>query len=68
MLAGAAEEISKNPIVLELRRLQMISEVGIEHNTSTIILMPSEFISFAKSVGDAAKEFAQKMAVETETS
>jgi regulator of protease activity HflC (stomatin/prohibitin superfamily) len=64
LLAGAAEEISKNPIVLELRRLQMISEVGIEHNTTTIVLMPSEFISFAKSMGDAAKEFTQKMAIE----
>jgi regulator of protease activity HflC (stomatin/prohibitin superfamily) len=65
-LAGAAEEISKNPIVLELRRLQMISEVGIEHNTTTIVLMPSEFISFAKSMGDAAKEFTQKMAIKPE--
>ncbi len=64
-LAEAAEEISKNPAVLELRRLQMISEVGIEQNTTTIILMPSEFISFAKSISDAAKEFTQKMTAGT---
>ncbi len=59
-LGMAAEEISKNPAVLELRRLQMISEVGIEQNTTTIILMPSEFITFAKSISEAAKEFARK--------
>jgi len=62
-LASAADEISKNPIVLELRRLQMISEVGIEHNSTTIILMPSEFLSFAKDVGEAAKGLTQKMAI-----
>jgi len=59
-LAVAAEQISRNPSILELRRLQMISEVGIEQNTTTIILMPSEFVTFAKSVGDAAREFSQR--------
>ena len=35
------------------RRMQMISEVGAEHNTTTIILMPSDFVTMAKEVGQA---------------
>jgi hypothetical protein len=32
--------------------MQMVSEVGAEHNTTTIILMPSEFVTMAKGVAD----------------
>jgi hypothetical protein len=28
----------------------MISEVGAEHNTTTIIMMPSEFVTMAKAL------------------
>src|SRR5262245_31502326 len=52
-LAAAAETITANPLSLELRRMQMISEVGAEHNTTTIIMMPSEFVTMAQGV----KEF-----------
>jgi regulator of protease activity HflC (stomatin/prohibitin superfamily) len=51
-LAGAAEQITHNPLGLELRRMQMISEVGAEQNTTTIVMMPSEFVTLAKAVGD----------------
>jgi regulator of protease activity HflC (stomatin/prohibitin superfamily) len=51
-LAAAAEQISHNPMSLELRRMQMISEVGAEQNTTTVIMMPSEFVAVAKSVAD----------------
>src|SRR5438477_6141246 len=34
-LAGAALELAQNPLGLELRRMQMISEVGAENNTTT---------------------------------
>lgn len=50
-LTQAAREIAANPAALELRRMQMISEVGVEHNTTTIILMPSDFVTLAKHVG-----------------
>ena len=50
MLSEASEEISKNPAALELRRMQMISEVGAEQNTTTIILIPSDFVRLAESV------------------
>jgi regulator of protease activity HflC (stomatin/prohibitin superfamily) len=52
-LSIASQQISQNPLSLELRRMQMISEVGAEHNTTTIIMMPSEFVTMAKSLGDS---------------
>jgi regulator of protease activity HflC (stomatin/prohibitin superfamily) len=49
-LSVAAKEIDLNPSALELRRLQMISEVGAEQNTTTIILIPSDFVHLARNV------------------
>ena len=51
-LTEAASLIASHPTALELRRMQMISEVGTEHNTTTIILMPSDFVTLAKSVAE----------------
>jgi regulator of protease activity HflC (stomatin/prohibitin superfamily) len=59
-LRQAAEVIMQNPAGLELRRMQMITEVGAEQNTMTIIMMPSEFVAMAKGVADAAKIVAAK--------
>jgi hypothetical protein len=50
MLARASEQITRNPLGLELRRMQMISEVGAEQNSTTIIMMPSEFVTMAKGL------------------
>lgn len=49
-LSMGAKEIAENPMALELRRMQMITEVGAEHNTTTIILMPSDFVTLAKGL------------------
>ena len=49
-LAESAHIMSVNPISLELRRMQMLSEIGIDNNTTTVILMPSEFTNAAKSL------------------
>lgn len=49
-LTDAAKSIAENPAALELRRMQMISEVGVEHNTTTIVLMPSDFVTMAKGI------------------
>ncbi len=49
-LTDAAQYIAENPAALELRRMQMISEVGVEQNTTTIILMPSDFVTMAKGI------------------
>lgn len=51
-LETAAHVIAENPSILELRRMQMVSEVGMEKNTTTIVLMPSEFVSMAKGIGE----------------
>jgi regulator of protease activity HflC (stomatin/prohibitin superfamily) len=59
-LRQAAEVIMQNPAGLELRRMQMITEVGAEQNTMTIIMMPSEFVAMAKGIADAAKVVANK--------
>lgn len=52
-LAAASENINKNPVALELRRLQMLTEIGAENNTTTIIMMPSDFMNLAKKYADA---------------
>jgi hypothetical protein len=50
----------QNPAALELRRMQMITEVGAEQNTMTIVMMPSEFVSMARGVGELASRMAAK--------
>ncbi|KKK95155.1 hypothetical protein LCGC14_2675640 [marine sediment metagenome] len=51
-LSLAAKGIAANPAALELRRMQMVTEVGVEHNTTTIILLPSDFVTLAKEIGN----------------
>ncbi len=59
-LRNAAEVIMQNPAALELRRMQMITEVGAEQNTMTIVMMPSEFVSLARSLGELSSKVAAK--------
>lgn len=59
-LRNAAEVIMQNPAALELRRMQMITEVGAEQNTMTIVMMPSEFVSLARSISELANKVAAK--------
>lgn len=49
-LREAADEIMKTPAALELRRMQMLTEVGAEQNTMTIVMMPSEFVGAADAI------------------
>jgi regulator of protease activity HflC (stomatin/prohibitin superfamily) len=49
-LREAADEIMKTPASLELRRMQMLTEVGAEQNTRTIVMMPSEFVEAARTI------------------
>ena len=46
-LAEASKIIAADPLALELRRMQMVQEVGAEHNTTTIVLLPSDMITLA---------------------
>ncbi|MBE9146715.1 slipin family protein [Planktothrix mougeotii] len=49
-LAEASQLIMKNPAALELRRLQMLSEIGAENNTTTIVVLPSDLTSLAQNL------------------
>jgi regulator of protease activity HflC (stomatin/prohibitin superfamily) len=55
-LSQAAGQITANPAALELRRMQMISEVGAENNSTTVIMIPSDFVSLAHSLSDFLAE------------
>jgi len=46
-LRQAADEISKSGAALELRRMQMLTEIGAEQNTMTVVMLPSEFVNAA---------------------
>jgi len=42
-----------NPAALELRRLQMLTEIGAENNTTTLIMIPSDFMLLAKRLSES---------------
>lgn len=44
-LTEAAQKIAENPAALELRRLQMLTEIGVENNTATIVMIPSDILT-----------------------
>lgn len=52
--------IVKNPVALELRRLQMLTEVGAENNTTTIVMLPSDFLNLAKKLSDTIGDGERK--------
>ena len=49
-LAEAAQLMVGNPAALELRRMQMVSEVGAENNSTTVIMIPADFVHIAGSL------------------
>jgi regulator of protease activity HflC (stomatin/prohibitin superfamily) len=51
-LREAADEIMKSPAALELRRMQMLTEIGAEQNTMTVVMMPSEFVQAARAIAE----------------
>jgi len=59
-LTQGAKVMEGSPIALELRRMQMLSEIGIDNNTTTIVLVPSDFTNAAKSF----TEFVSKKKIE----
>ncbi len=54
-LRRASEIIMQNPAGLELRRMQMLTEIGAEQNTMTVIMMPSEFVSLARAIAEGVR-------------
>lgn len=51
-LAMAAAKMSENPAALELRRFQMIAEVGTENNSTIVLMIPSDFVSLSNTLSD----------------
>jgi len=58
-LSAAAAQIMANPAALELRRMQMISEVGAENNSTTVMMIPSDFVSLASSLNQFLKQSSE---------
>jgi regulator of protease activity HflC (stomatin/prohibitin superfamily) len=49
-LSQAAETIGTVPAALELRRLQTLSEIGVEHNTTIVAMLPVELVHAARKI------------------
>jgi regulator of protease activity HflC (stomatin/prohibitin superfamily) len=49
-LASAAQTINEVPGALELRRLQTLTEIGVEHNSTIIAMFPTELLEAAKKL------------------
>ena len=51
-LTQAAERLMSTPASLELRRMQMVSEVGAENNSTIVVVMPAEFQALARNLSE----------------
>ena len=76
-LSDAAQQMANNPVAIELRRMQMVTEVGAENNSTTVLMIPSDFVTLSQSFsnylrqhtsGTAAKPSEDTPAVESRTS
>jgi regulator of protease activity HflC (stomatin/prohibitin superfamily) len=61
-LSQASEQMAGNPAALELRRMQMVSEVGAENNSTILVMMPSDFVTLSKSLTEYLQEHSKKKA------
>jgi regulator of protease activity HflC (stomatin/prohibitin superfamily) len=55
-LADAAQQMANNPVAVELRRMQMVTEVGAENNSTTVMMIPSDFVTMAKGLNDYLRD------------
>ncbi len=55
-LAAASAKMAGNPAALELRRMQMIAEVGAENNSTTVLMIPSDFVTLSKTLTEYLRE------------
>jgi regulator of protease activity HflC (stomatin/prohibitin superfamily) len=54
-LVDAAALLAKQPITLQLRYLQTLTEIGAEKNTTIVFPLPVELLSLLNKVGEAGK-------------
>lgn len=60
-LTEAAQQMAKNPAALELRRMQMVTEVGAENSSTVVLMIPSDLVNLASS----ARQFLDTRLTET---
>jgi regulator of protease activity HflC (stomatin/prohibitin superfamily) len=54
-LVDAAALLATEPITLQLRYLQTLTEIGVEKNTTIVFPLPMELLSLLNKVGASAK-------------
>ena len=59
-LSAAAAQMASNPAALELRRMQMIAEVGAENNSTTVLMIPSDFVTLSKSMSEYLRDLGNR--------
>ena len=57
-LAEAATIIGRSPGALELRRLQTLTEIGVEHNSTIIAMLPVELLHAAQKLAGGPEKTA----------
>lgn len=59
-LVDAAALMATEPMTLQLRYLQTLSDIGVEKNTTIVFPLPIEFMTLLNQLGAAAAKVAQK--------
>jgi hypothetical protein len=50
LIPVAVVALAASPGALELRRLQTLTEIGVEHNSTIIAMLPVEFVHAARKI------------------
>jgi regulator of protease activity HflC (stomatin/prohibitin superfamily) len=59
-LVDAAALMSAQPLALQLRYLQTLTEIGVEKNTTIVFPLPMELLSLLNKVGEIAGKSAER--------
>jgi regulator of protease activity HflC (stomatin/prohibitin superfamily) len=59
-LVDAAALLATEPITIQLRYLQTLTEIGVEKNTTIVFPLPIEMMQLFNKMGDAAKAALEK--------
>jgi len=54
-LVDAAQLLATQPITLQLRYLQTLTEIGVEKNTTIVFPLPMELLSLLNKLGPGAQ-------------
>jgi hypothetical protein len=55
MLSAAAAQIATEPVALQLRYLQTLTEIGVEKNSTIIFPLPIDVLEYFMKHRDGAK-------------